>query len=168
MSKVLFLVLAFGFSWADILNCENPPDHQCDFYEKCLEARKPCGLQGYALGFGKRNCEKFLKLQKTISPDGQFFLSLTRVCLQNRLAVALKKSNLSCSQMSQIAYDSHTDCYTNHAYSICNLNPVDLSKILFLMEPYDLLQSQSLGQVSRTLSSCLAHFPRAPKSVDKE
>ena len=31
----------------------------CEFYPKCVESAKECGLKGYALGYGYKYCNRF-------------------------------------------------------------------------------------------------------------
>jgi hypothetical protein len=128
----------------------------CEFYAKCLEQAKPCGIAGYALSYGKKYCNKFTS-QTFHSQRAQIWLKSAMKCLQEELLTVVKNpSQYTCDQVVEYAFDSHPKCYTKKGASICDiLDPRDLTKILFTVDGSDLFSRKSFKQIKEVAAICL-------------
>jgi len=96
------------------LPCQYPPASSCDFYQTCVEAVKPCGLNGYALAFGLQFCTNFIESEGNFTQIGYQWSQYVRPCLQKALA-ALDISQMTCDESSSFAIGSHLSCYNDRA-----------------------------------------------------
>lgn len=135
-------------------SCNSPPAGDCSFYTRCLEASHPCGPRGYAITYGKRYCEAFGRLT-TLSPEGRRWRDATMHCLQVRLASVLGRQDLTCTQITDHAFDDHPFCYTRPGSSICDLAPGDWLVVVRTIDAADLLSRRGRRQISATAAECL-------------
>lgn len=112
--------------------CHAPVAEDCSFYRTCLEATRPCGEDGYALGFGERLCYAFLADDARFSAEGRAWLREVRPCLQRGLVPSLD-DHAACDESYERAMSSHVACYTDEAHAICDLplgDVVELARVL--------------------------------------
>ncbi len=161
-SSIYILNLVTSVVFAQDLSCMNPTTVSCDFYEKCVESKFACGASGYAIGYGKKYCQEFIKLNTVnsnyglLSGQGLSWRNSTLMCLQKELGQFLFTSNssISCSGISNYAFDSHVNCYTLPNYSICDLPVSDWKIISSIPSGQDLLSIQSAKQIGKILLTC--------------
>jgi len=136
-------------------NCTDDPVYKsCDYYA-CVEAAIPCGPEGYALGYGQYYCEKFAKHVAEFSPQGQKWMYDVMTCLQMKLVPVVKKTmKLTCKELKDYAYDTHPECYTSKANSICNLPPKDWSVLISILEFKTLIEIKTIVQMFDVASTC--------------
>ena len=149
--------------------CKNPPLHNCDFYATCLEKAKPCGASGYALGFGKKYCDRYFA-DTGFSAKGVAWVSRVGNCLQRALLKYGDPSNPpkeSCQQIYSIAYKSHPSCYVDGYPGICDLSFSDMANIRNVIDIKDAANFQSL-QVAATCAALMMACPHVgdgPRTV---
>ena len=134
---------------------------QCTFYSNCVESRQLCGASGYALGYGNKYCNRFIA--GAFSGNGKKWRDATLICLQEELVstVLLSDSTKSCSEISDIAFDSHPSCYTENGsgISICDfdkLSSSDYKAIFGILDFDDLLTPEGKRQVGDVMKICVA------------
>ncbi|CAF1282080.1 unnamed protein product [Adineta steineri] len=132
--------------------CINPPMQTCTFYIDCLEAKAPCGSNGYALKYGMKNCIKFSNTIKSFTSQGQTWVWNTMNCLQKALVMPLRNCEKDCSKLLKIAFDSHPECYVNSG--ICDLDPDEWLTLLGVVGK-DLFSLDSIIQALKTGSMCI-------------
>jgi hypothetical protein len=140
-------------------SCLQPMSGNCEFYRDCLEARVSCGSTGYALGYGGRYCEKFTN-EARFSPQGQNWRDITRLCLQRSLVrfVDPEAKQSECTEIMDVAFDSHPFCYTQSEGSICNLPIRDVQLIFNMIEPQDKFSGRGIKQMTRVAQTCIFHI----------
>lgn len=130
----------------------------CDFYSQCIEEVKTCGLDGYAIGYGERYCERF-NSRDNFSPNGRRWRDATLVCLQEELVQTsvdlLSDNDISCEGITDLAFDSHPYCYTQPGYSVCSLGIRDLLIIKRVIDTKDFLSRRGLRQLASVANTCL-------------
>jgi hypothetical protein len=137
--------------------CFSPPKHDCRFYAECLEATKPCGAQGYALGYGGRYCKRFLD-NEALSEAGAVWRDEVMVCLQKRAGRFLDNTPATCTEITDGAFDDHPGCYTQPHASICALPASDWLSIVWTIDHEDLLSGRGRRQISATARTCLEQW----------
>lgn len=141
--------------------CASVVDDDCAFYRACLDARRPCGAEGYALAYGERLCHAFVAGRGAFSPAGQAWLRAVRTCLQRALVPLLARGGDDCAALEEAAYASHSGCYTASAHSICALGPSDLAALTRALAPY-LRDARAQRQIGEVLRTCAARDAAAP------
>ncbi|CAF2815780.1 unnamed protein product [Rotaria sp. Silwood2] len=132
--------------------CMNPPMQSCAFYLSCLEAKAPCGPNGYAYSYGMKNCIKFSNRLKSFSSHGQTWIWNTMNCLQKALVSPLKNCEKDCLTLRKMAFDSHPECYIKNG--VCNLPPFDWMTIVSIVGK-DLLSLEGFIQALKTAPQCI-------------
>jgi hypothetical protein len=140
--------------------CYAPPMRDCSFYASCLEASKPCGAEGYALGYGDKYCNRFLA-NDALSERGAVWRDEVMVCLQRGLGRFLGDEAATCRELVDGAFDDHPACYTQPHASICDLPPSDWLSIVQTIDQTDLLSSRGRKQIAATARSCLQQWSGA-------
>jgi hypothetical protein len=137
--------------------CVNPIVPNCNFYTSCLEATCKCGEKGYGLNYGKKYCQKFLS-SYSFSEKGKKWRDATLVCLQERLYAAVPNDSVlcDCNTISQTAYKSHVECYTQSGNSICSLDSADLGVVYELISLSDLTDTEGLKALGDVAAKCFA------------
>ncbi len=137
----------------------------CEYYSCIEEERLSCGDTGYALGYGKRFCEKFSAIkffpsfpnnERIVFPvAGNDWRDSVRTCLQEELEDYFFTSDApkDCSTLRAFAFDSHPSCYTSGP-SFCGLKPQSVIRIGLTIGFKDLLTSESLKQIADTAALC--------------
>ena len=92
----------------------------CVFYEKCLEEKNTCGIEGYPLGYGLKYCNEFNGME--LSENGEKWIEQTMLCLQNELAPYAEEKT-SCEVIKNEAFNTHVFCYVNSGF--CELPAKD-------------------------------------------
>ncbi|CAF3645542.1 unnamed protein product [Rotaria socialis] len=106
-------------------NMCKPAKDNCDFY-KCLESNYECGPTGYPTSFGLKYCQKYAEESSNFTPQGQKWITLVRLCLQESLINdAVCKTN--CSTIHNNAFKSHARCYISSG--VCKLPSSDWNAI---------------------------------------
>lgn len=150
---VLITVAVIVFTTAVNSELCYPIEKDCSFYSHCLEEAVPCGPDGYALGYGKKYCQKFKDNYTRFSPRGRDWVWSTMSCLQKVLVpVANGQVNMTCDEIRSFAYGSHPVCYTQPGNSICNLPFTDwaLLSVIILQELGDPATWEQLSAVIQT------------------
>jgi len=179
MKQLLFisLLIISGLTKALDQNCSNPTQKSCDFYKKCVENTKGCGVNGYAIGYGDKYCNRFLK--GTFSATkGKLWVKSTLLCLQNELVPVLNTiDKYNCSDISNYAFDSHPKCYLNPVsnnsdISVCWLPLKDLRQIFKVIDFKDMISRKALKQEKIVAKACAKKIIRkwftGRKSIQQE
>jgi hypothetical protein len=163
MKISLFLFNLLFINLVASANCnEVQAELNCDFYRQCLEHKTQCGDAGYAISYGEKYCQKFLKLNTnseienlSLSEKGVQWRDATLLCLQNRMTPLFQSaSDYSCSSIQKMAFKTHPDCYTQKNRSICDLNISDWEVILSTLNPKDLSSQDGLRQMTKVMYTC--------------
>ncbi len=139
----------------------------CDYYTCIDTQRLSCGDQGYALGYGRRFCQKFTgmsfapartRLEAELFPaSGDAWRDEVRSCLQEELETFFTDTqNASCEQLRTFAFASHPHCYTKGP-SFCELSPENVVRIGLTIKT-DLLTGESFQQIRDTAEICDAQL----------
>lgn len=134
--------------------CQEPPLHQCDFYQTCVEASVPCSgdPDSYAINYGLKNCQKFAQNLNLFSDRGQEFIWGTMNCLQKDLVPVVSACNATCKSIHDAAFGSHAQCYIANGF--CSLECKDYVAELYTVG-LDLFSTDALKSVFKTAGGCL-------------
>lgn len=122
------------------LECYSPSGDSCDWYRNCLEKRYPCEdtSNAYAIKYAEKFCRLYGDRYSLFSPEGRKWVDAVRKCLQVSLVPILRPwRKLSCEDIRQWAFNSHTPCYLDPdkgAPSICDLDCQDFFKIFWTIK----------------------------------
>ncbi|KAL6797408.1 hypothetical protein GGI42DRAFT_344841 [Trichoderma sp. SZMC 28013] len=85
---------------------QKPPLHNCDFYKQCGKASIPCdgSTHSYALDYGHKIWNKFIRNLNRLSPHGQKNL------------VLVSSGEATCTSISDAAFASHARCYVENDF----------------------------------------------------
>ena len=120
--------------------CYSPPGDSCDWYRNCLEKKYPCEdtSNAYAIKYAETFCRLYDDQYSKFSPEGRTWVDAVRKCLQVSLVPILRPwYKLSCKDIRQRAFASHTPCYLNpdkDAPSICDLGFKDFLQIFLTIK----------------------------------
>ncbi|KAG4068176.1 hypothetical protein HA402_008817 [Bradysia odoriphaga] len=132
-----------------------PQSNKCIFYRDCLEAKIPCGPKGYALGYGFKYCNAFMKHYSSFSDVGKQWVSATCFCLQNVLRPIVNGDRpQTCTAIKKFAMSSHVDCYTNTKPSICDIPKTDIPT-LFVIIVKELMRPESWPTIMEVVKKCM-------------
>ncbi|MFO0626113.1 MAG: hypothetical protein U0325_10895 [Polyangiales bacterium] len=146
---------AAGPTYPGAASCAAVVEDDCAYYRACLDARHPCGDEGYALAYGERLCHAFIAGRAAFSLAGQAWLRAVRTCLQRALVPLRARDDLGCEALEAAAYASHAGCYTAPGHSICALGPADLAALTRALAPY-LRDPRAQRQIGEVLRTCAA------------
>ncbi|KAL7793772.1 hypothetical protein V8C37DRAFT_401636 [Trichoderma ceciliae] len=134
--------------------CQEPPFHQCDFYQTCVEDSVPCSgdPNSYAINFGLKNCQKFDQNFNLFSDRGQQFIWGTMNCLQKDLVPVVSACNATCKSIHDAAFGSHAQCYIANGF--CSLECKDYLAELYTVG-LDLFTKDTIKSVFETAGGCL-------------
>jgi hypothetical protein len=152
------------------INCEKPAADQCLFYSQCIEEKKSCGPEGYAINYGQKYCLNFLE-NSELSEEGKKWRDITLMCLQKQLIPVYKEpQKYSCNQIQSIAFDSHVDCYTQVDSTICDLKFSDLYEIsINIIEVKDLISWSGVKQEFKVgVTKCLPYYGEKLQNLIKQ
>ncbi|MBC7457662.1 MAG: hypothetical protein H7235_05245 [Bdellovibrionaceae bacterium] len=126
----------------------------CDFY-LCQEAKNPCGVAGYNLGFGYKYCSgsKFDLLPKMRTELGRSWVQNVFKCLQknNLTDSEPPKTVKTCSAIRDTSVQSHPDCYVQAGF--CELATSERLLILNLIKS-EIFSTGTMAQGLRILQLC--------------
>ncbi len=137
----------------------------CEYYQ-CLEEQVlTCGDEGYAVGYGKKYCEKFSSMQfaphrtrleeEAFPALGPVWRDRVRSCLMNELEGFLEeKAPLTCQGLRDFAFGSHPDCYTRSP-SFCDLSLENATRVGLTIDPATILRAESITQIRQTAAICV-------------
>lgn len=132
-----------------------PQSNGCAFYRDCLEARIPCGPNGYAIGYGFKYCNAFMKYYSRFSNVGKQWITATCFCLQNvLLPIVLGEGTQTCDEIKDFAMSSHVGCYTNTQPSICDVPATDWP-ILYIVIFKEFMNPESWPTIMKVAKKCL-------------
>lgn len=151
-------------------SCLTPRDltDPCMYYPDCLEAAISCegSSSSYAISYGEKYCNKFSALSRSLSSNGQGWVSNTRTCLEELWPLSdSEQVAASCKQVRDAEFSGHALCYlggpsplSGVSYgSICNLELEDLEKIIDTVKT-TILTSEGLSQMVEVGDRCLAQW----------
>jgi len=117
-----------------------------------MEAKISCGVNGYAIDYGKKYCTKYSNRLSSFTSQGQDWMYKTMNCLQKTLVTPLQNCDNTCKTLRQIAFASHPSCYINAG--VCNLSANDWYQI-FTTVAKDLFNEDGFIQAIKTTKDCL-------------
>jgi len=123
--------------------------NNCDFYEKCLEEKNQCGIDGYPLNYGLKFCNVFNSME--LSSSGEKWITATMACLQEGL-VDFAEKKTSCSVIEAEAFGSHVQCYVDSGF--CDLPFSDKTKIATTNFWATVTSLAGTVQAAKTLVEC--------------
>ncbi|KAM5437774.1 hypothetical protein MferCBS31731_005278 [Microsporum ferrugineum] len=138
--------------------CASPAKDTCSFYENCLEAKVPCGPDGYALAYGDHYCNKFSEASHDLSEKGQAWVTETMLCLQQKLVpFGTGQEQTTCPAIREFAFATHPDCYIKGG--VCLLPPTDWVVIVGTVGLLELFDSvDALVATLKTVGGCLEFY----------
>jgi hypothetical protein len=145
-----------GKTYPTAASCDQPVPDDCAFYRSCLEAKHPCGEEGYALQYGERLCYAFVEKREGFSREGQAWLRGIRACLQRALVPVLHEP-ATCTAVIDKAYATHPDCYTAPDNSFCALPVSDVLELASILGK-DLVSPRALAQMRQVAHTCVLRF----------
>jgi len=136
-------------------SCSNPPLMSCAFYKQCAENMLGCGPSGYPLGYGDKNCNKFVNNLNFFDSAGQDFIWGTMHCLQTAMVPVLQPCTATCASFTAAAFASHPGCYVANGF--CSLSCGDML-VLLATVGMDLFSGDVFSQVIGTAQGCAANI----------
>ena len=133
----------------------------CNVYNTCFDIYCPCtGGDNYFISYGRKYCDRFLN-ETGWSAAGKQWRDKTLLCLQK--AIAAKPSlqsprTCNCREMKEFAFQTHINCYTQNAASVCKLPIADWRKIVGIIDTADFIDSYGARQVVATLEMCISNY----------
>ncbi|CAH1794800.1 unnamed protein product [Owenia fusiformis] len=115
----------------------------CDFYEE-VEARFPCGEEGYVNAIGKKICDDMHKKVMKVQPTREYkelklWFDKTRICLQTEMSKKIKSGETDCDAIKNNGESHHVKCIVEPERkgksSVCNLSPGNVDVILDTVLP---------------------------------
>lgn len=134
--------------------CQHPTN-QCSFYAACAEATWSCGPNGYPIGYGLKNCNKFMDRLSHFSSNGQAWIMKVLTCLQDFLVAPLSSCNATCSSIYNMAFDSHPQCYLKAG--VCSLSLADMVQLVITVNT-DLFAGPALKQALTVAGGCVGQY----------
>jgi len=159
MKVLLLLIISIIDTQANIGNCLTPIQKDCSFYESCIENSNECGETGYAIGYGKKYCEKFLNYNFT-RRRGQVWVESALSCLQKSLIpIYMNPMSYTCQEIRESAFNAHPNCYLdpdkkNSSISVCWLPLIDLIQIFRVIDFQDLISRDAIRQERVVAKTC--------------
>lgn len=155
--SLISVVMILSALHIDISLAEFPPQcpkmsqpNNCEFYDKCLEAKNSCGASGYPLGYGLKFCGTFNSM--ALSAEGEKWITATMACLQERL-IDYAETKTSCDKIRTEAFSSHVQCYVDSGF--CKLPLSDKATIAKTNLWATVTSLEGSVQAAKTLSACV-------------
>lgn len=146
------------YAWAQCTVQDMP---SCNVYNTCFDRYCRCtGADNYFISYGQKYCNRFLN-ETGWSPAGKQWRDKTLLCLQKSIAAKLSllsPATCSCREMKEFAFQTHINCYTQNAASVCNLPIADWRRIVSIIDTADFIDSYGASQVMATLEICLSNY----------
>ncbi len=117
----------------------------CDYYlcREALDGDQACGDEGYYLSYGYKYCERIMLVTgPQLSAAGRAWLNEARTCLMEQIESQVEAQD-SCSEVQQIAFDAHPDCYIETGF--CTLPFRDKWSVFMTVDPSDVLMRHVLS-----------------------
>jgi hypothetical protein len=150
--KCFGLALIFSFLSAAVASaqCMNDAHLSCAVYNTCFDKYCPCenSPDGYFIRYGKKYCDRFLA-STGWSQKGNKWRDQTLRCLQERIVPKLsivEHPTCDCKAMKNFAFQTHVECYTQPAASVCELDLADYKKIYDIIDIGDDLFGDPYGR----------------------
>lgn len=143
-------------------SCAREQFGHCAFYVQCLERYYPCGKDRYALAFGQKYCQKFTKVHDS-NTSLAGFVGKTRTTLQQELIEYVNRHEgiVSCQQLEDFAFHSHSSAYVRQPFGICSLlDAAALKTIIATIDQRDLLRPQLWRSSFKVASHCAGSILR--------
>ena len=135
----------------------------CNDYNICFDRYCPCTrADNYFISYGRKYCDRFLNATGW-SAAGKQWRDKTLLCLQKSIAAKLSlqsPTTCSCREMKEFAFQTHINCYTQNAASVCNLPIADWRRIVSIIDAADFIDSYGARQVVATLKICISNYSR--------
>jgi len=96
----------------------------CIFYRECLEPKKACGANGFALGYAEAQCALATTLSIALSAGGQAWNGFQGTCLQSAINSA-DISAMSCDELAAFVVDKAKACALSASPNYCDLTAAD-------------------------------------------
>jgi hypothetical protein len=133
----------------------------CNVYNTCFDIYCPCtGSDDYFISYGRKYCDRFLN-ETGWSAAGKQWRDKTLLCLQKSIAAKLSLQSprtCNCREMKEFAFQTHINCYTQNAASVCKLPIADWRKIVGIIDTADFIDSYGARQVVATLEICISNY----------
>lgn len=128
----------------------------CSFYYE-LEKKFTCKAQGvsYLADYAPFYCEEFKKKSINWSAPLKSWTQKTRGCLQEMLYEHKSNPDLSCQNLEEIAFKTHSACY-NEA-DLCQLKISDIYQVIKVVKFKDFFKEfhYSDGGMIRLINYCI-------------
>ena len=133
----------------------------CNVYNSCFNRYCPCtDADNYFISYGRKYCDRFLN-ETGWSAAGRKWRDKTLLCLQESIAAKLSLQSprtCNCREMKEFAFQTHINCYTQNAASVCKLPISDWEKIVSIVDTADVIDSYGAKQVLVTLEICISDY----------
>ena len=110
----------------------------------------PCtDADNYFISYGRKYCDRFLN-ETGWSAAGKQWRDETLLCLQKSIVAKLSlqsPTTCNCREMKEFAFQTHINCYTQNAASVCKLPIADWRKIVGIFDTADFIDSYGARQV---------------------
>lgn len=159
---ILLFFINFNITLVSMADCLSPRiSLDCDFYKECLETKKSCGNEGYAIAYGDYYCRRFLNTEFK-SENAIKWRNSTMLCLQNALSKNILNTykQYTCESIENYAFITHERCYTQPGSSICKLPISDWESIMLALKPKDIFSKKGFSQTKNILATCIQGFLR--------
>lgn len=141
----------------------------CSYY-MCLEDGLNCGNESYLISYGHKMCNRYDSMKEHFSYDGLYWIFGVRECLQKYIHNFLleyeddegKEYNYAsmCHDIEKVAFESHTECYTDDNHNICDLNVNDWSLIFGIVSEVIIERPmETFSQMLKVSSKCYRQLP---------
>ena len=96
-----------------------------------------CSAKGvsYVSEYAPFYCRRFIEKSKDWSPEAQNWTKKTRLCLQESLYDKRNDPNLSCANLEEVAFKTHSICYNDA--DLCQLKVSELFDIFRIVKIKD-------------------------------
>jgi len=171
VKSAVLVIISLFFAYNSLASCSSPQANDCSFYRKCVQSKFHCSDTEYPIGYGEKYCNKFNNLSSSnLSSYGVLWRNETLICLQQSLVPTLNSNSSinTCSELEELAFDSHPGCYTNVYMSICELPISDWTTIAGVVDAGDYLSMKSLKQVASVIKTCSGDFILDLKAIDQQ
>ncbi len=157
--KKMFIIFAFLSLTSAELRClySSQKSLDCSFYQDCLQDIYKCAPGGYPLDYGFKYCTKFVSRFEHFPEEGQHWIDGTLKCLKEALLPVSFSRNSTCTEIKNIAFDSHPKCYIENGFCELFTKSTALKTVTELLNVYeikDMVTLISMKQIFGTLSMC--------------
>lgn len=156
IQSILLVTLLFSHVVFSNTTWPKPNPDNCDFYLQ-LENVMKCSTKGvkYISDYAPFYCKKFMLESKSWNLKAQNWTKKTRQCLQETLYEKRHDPKLSCDNLEEMAFNTHSTCY-NEA-DLCQLETaqmIDIFRIVKFKDYFKELRYADGGMI-RLIKYCL-------------